>query len=226
MELRQMFKVGLRWWWLIVLPVVVVGAYVGLTYRRPALAYQVVLRFAAGSDPAGLSVDYDRYYPWLTSEYIANGLADVARTGAFAEAVQARLAGQGLTVAAGAVQGAINSDNTQSIFVIYLTWPDAAQLTMLAEAVSAELTTNGAAYFPQMQGVGILARRLDAPQPVPVAPSLRVQLLGPGLRLLLALAVGGALALLAHYLDPMVWERAEVEALGVPIVGSIPRRVH
>lgn len=225
MELRQLMKIGLRWWWLIILPVLGVGLYSGFTYHRPAPTYQVVLRFAAGSDPAGLSVDYDRYYPWLTSEYIANGLADVARTGAFAEAVQARLAEQGLAVTAGAVQDALSSDNTQSIFVIYLTWPDAAQLPMLAEAVSAELTTNGAAYFPQMQGVGILARRLDAPQPVLVAPSLRAQLLGPGLRLLLALVVGLALAFLAHYLDPTVRESAEIEALGVPIVGAIPHRL-
>lgn len=218
-----MIKVLVRWWWLVLLPVIVVGAYVGLTYRRPATTYQVVMRYAAGTEPAGLSVDYDRYYPWLTSEYVANGLADVAQTRAFAEAVGARLAEAGVTVSSTAVQGALITDNAQSILVIYLNWPDAAQIVPLAEAVTAELTENGAAYYPQLEGVGPALRPLDPPEAQALPPSLRAQLLGPGLRLMLAGAVGLGLAFLAHYLDPTVRERAEVEAQGVVVRGAIPR---
>ncbi len=223
MELRILFKILLRWWFLAALPVAVVGGYVGLTYTPPATPYQVVIRFAAGSTPAGFSEDYDRYYPWLTSEYIANGLADIAVTGDFAETVAARLAAQGIAVAPGALQGALASDNVQSIFVIYLTWGDPAQIVPIAEAVTAELTENGAAYYPQLAGMGSAARRLDAPTPAALAPTLRSQLLGPGLKLILAAAAGLGLALLAHYLDPAVRERAEVEAIGVPVAACIPR---
>ena len=95
MELRTYWKILIRRWWLVVAPLVVVTLYVTATYTPPGPVYQVVMRFAAGTEPAGLSGDYDRYYPWLTSEYIANGLADVAETGVFAHAVASRLAEAG-----------------------------------------------------------------------------------------------------------------------------------
>jgi capsular polysaccharide biosynthesis protein len=220
-----MLKIFFRWWWLALIPIVVVVGYVGLTYRQPATTYQVVMRFTAGGEPsAAISADYDRYYAWLSSEYIANALADVAVTGRFAEAVAARLSDQGLTVAPGAIQGAIAGDNAQSIFVIYLTWPNPEQIIVVAEAISAELTQNATAYFPQIKGVGIAAQRVDPPTPVTLPPSLRAQLLGPGLRIALALAVGLGLVALAHYFDPLVRERVEVEQLDVRVLAAIPKQ--
>jgi len=222
MELDILLKIVRRWWWLIALPVLLVGAHVGVTYRPPAPTYQVVMRFAAGANPAGLSEDYDRYYAWLTSEYIANGLADVSVTGAFAEAVSARLAAQGIAIPPGAIQGALARDNAQSIAVIYLTWPDPEALVALAEAVTVELIDNATAYYPQLAEVGPPLRRLDAPTPAQLAPSLRAQLLGPALRLLIAGAIGVGLACLAYYLDPTIREREELTALGIPVVWGIP----
>ncbi|MGC9358531.1 MAG: hypothetical protein ACP5GX_11720, partial [Anaerolineae bacterium] len=165
MELRQMLKILIRWWWLIAIPVIVVGGYAALTYSTPATQYQVIVSFATGTEPAGLSVDYDRYYPWLTSEYIANGLADIAVTDAFADAVTARLVEAGIEISGGTVKGRIVSDNAQSIVRIYLTWPDPIEILAIADAISAEIITNGAAYFPQLSGLGIAARRLDDPVP-------------------------------------------------------------
>jgi capsular polysaccharide biosynthesis protein len=220
MELRQIFKVIVRWAWLIVIPVVVVLGYVALTYVPPGITYQVVLRFAAGTAPAGLSLDYDRYYPWLTSEYIANGLADVAETGAFAEAVAERLAAEGLEIPAESIKGAIVTDNAQSIIVVYLTWADREQILPLADAITEELETGGGRYYPQLANLGSAARRLDEPLPVPLGPSLRAQLLGPGLKIVLAGGVGFGLAFLAHYLDPMIRERQEVD---LPLLAAIPR---
>jgi capsular polysaccharide biosynthesis protein len=224
-EIRQLIKILLRWWWLALVPAVVVGGYTVLTYQRPGTSYQIVMRFAAGSKPAvELSPDYDRYYAWLSSEYIANALADIAVTGTFAENVAAHLNDDGLMVNPGAIQGAIVSANAQSVFVIYLTWPDPEQLPYVADAVSAELTENGATYFPQLQAIGSVARRVDKPVTTALPPSLRAQLLGPGLRLALALAVGLGLVALAHYFDPMVRERAELERLDVRVLSSIPKQ--
>ncbi len=227
MEIKQILKILMRWWWLALIPVVVVAGYTALTYRRPATPYQVVMRFTAGGEPAAtLSADYDRYYAWLTSEYIANALADIAVTGRFAEAVAARLAEQGLHVTPTAIQAAIVGDNAQSIIVIYLTWPDPQQIIPIAEALSAELTQNGARYFPQIKGIGIVAQRVDPPTPMALPPSLRAQLLGPGLRLALACAVGLGLVALAHYFDPMVRERAELEQADIHVLAAIPKRRH
>lgn len=222
MELKQLLKHLLRRWWLAVIPVLVVIAYVALTTHAPAPVYQAVMRFAAGTKPAGLSEDYDRYYPWLTSEYIANALADVSITQAFAQAVTERLAVQGLSVDANAVQASLASDNVQSVFVIYLNWNDPAQCAQIAEAVSSELTENAAAYFPQVEGIGVPARRLDTPRPALLAPSLRSRLLGPGLKIALAVAAGLGLVLLSYYLDPYIYERSDLEALGIHTLGAVP----
>jgi len=94
----------------------------------------------------------------------------------------------------------------------------------VAEAITAELTENGAAYFPQLKGVEPATRLVDVPTPVPFPPGLRAQLMGPTVRIGLALVVGVALALLWHYLDPNVHESAELEALGLAVLAEIPRK--
>jgi capsular polysaccharide biosynthesis protein len=224
MELRTYWKILTRRWWLVAVPVAVVALYVAATYIPPGPVYQIVMRFAAGTKPAGLSEDYDRYYPWLTSEYIANGLADVAETGTFAEGVASRLAEAGYLISPGAIQPAIVTDNAQSILVIYLTWPDETQVVAVAEAITAELTGNGAAYFPQLEDIEPAVRPLDVPAPIPLPPGLRTQLMGPAIKMGLALVVGVALGLLWHYLDPTVHEIAELENMGLIVLAEIPRR--
>ena len=224
MELRTYAKILLRRWWLVATPVVVVVVFVVATMAPPATSYQVVMRYSAGSIPAGTSVDYDRYYPWLTSEYIANGLADIAETGVFAQAVADRLGGAGMDVAAGAVRGAIVTDNAQSILVVYITWPEPQQLLALADAVTEELTQNGSDYFPQLDSLEPAIRLLDPPAPAPLPASLRAQLMGPAIRVAVALFAGVGLAFLWHYLDPTVHEVEELEEMGWEVLASIPRR--
>ena len=224
MELRTYWKILIRRWWLVTAPVLVVTLYVAVTYSPPGSVYQTVMRYAAGTEPAGLSEDYDRYYPWLTSEYIANGLADVAVTGTFARAISSRLVETGHEIPPGAIQPAIVTDNAQSILVVYLTWPDAEQIVVVANAITVELTENGAAYFPQLEGIEPAARLLDPPAPVVLAPGLRTQLMGPAIKIGLALVVGISLALLWHYLDPTVREAAELENLEINVLAEIPRK--
>lgn len=223
MELRAYMKILLRRWWLVLVPVAVVVVYVAATYAPPRTTYQSVMRFSAGTDPAGLSLDYDRYYPWLTSEYIANGLADVAETGAFAQAVSMRLEAKGYRVSSGAIQGAIVTDNAQSILVVYLTWPDPDQIIPVAEAVADELIANSAAYYPQLENLEPAVRLLDEPVPAPLPPSLRAQLTGPVVKVGVALFAGVGMALLWHYLDPTIHEAEELEKMGWEVAARIPR---
>jgi capsular polysaccharide biosynthesis protein len=125
---------------------------------------------------------------------------------------------------AGAIQGSIVTDSAQSVMVVYLTWPDAAQIVDVAEAITAELTQNGAAYFPQLTGVEPAVHRLDTPSPTALAPGLRTQLMGPAVKIGLAAVVGVALALLWHYLDPTIREAKELEEMGLAVLAEIPRQ--
>lgn len=224
MRLVDYARVLLRWWWLALLPAIVVAAITAITYRPPAVSYQVAMRFAAGLLPerAPGVYTYDRYYEWLTSEYVTNGLKDVVRTGLFAEAVSARMAAAGRSIPAGQIQGAIASDHAQSIFVVYVTWPDAAQAVELAGAIAAELSENSAAYWPQLaEAPGSPVRLLDRPAPAPVAPPLRDRL-DLIARVVVALAAGVALAFVAHALDPLVRDPRDLERAGLSVIGRIP----
>jgi capsular polysaccharide biosynthesis protein len=224
MELRNYFKIVIRWWWLILLPPLVVGAY-SLAKRQPAaVAYTTSLRFTAGQPGAPVVGGYDpNYYRWLTSEYIIGGLKDWVRTGDFAKAVSADLATRGLSVSADSVAGAINfSDNARSILVVGLQWSDAQQLSVLAQSVTAVLQTKNAAAFPQLGGQAATVTPLDQAGIAPVLPSLRARFDIP-LKVGLGLVVGLALALAAYYLDPFVREKSELESLGLPVVAEIPK---
>ncbi|MGC9522190.1 MAG: hypothetical protein ACP5HG_09985, partial [Anaerolineae bacterium] len=151
MELRDITKILIRWWWLGMIPVLVVIIVLAISYQPPVMPYQVVLRFTAGGEPADrLSPDYDRYYAWLASEYVANGLADLAVTSRFAADVAERLSRDGLEVAPQAIQASIRTDNAQSVMVLYVTWPTAAEAVAIAQAVGDELLEKSPNYYPQM----------------------------------------------------------------------------
>jgi len=222
MELLSYFRIARRWWWLILLPALAVAAYGLATYRAPAGAYSASVRYIVGQ-PAGLAATtgYDpNYYRWLTSEYISSALKDWVRTGDFAEAVSGHLAAQGVDLAPGAVQGALGSDNARSVLVVFATAGEAAQAAAILNAATAALQEN-AAVFPQLGGLAAEVVPLDAPVPGSVAPSLRAQLDLP-LKIAIGLALGVGLALAAHYFDPFVRDRREVEAMGLAVVGEIP----
>lgn len=222
MEIRQYLKILLRWWWLILSPPLIVGVYGLITYRPAPSVYTTSLRFTAGQPQALTSnPGYDaNYYRWLTSEYIVGGLKDWARTGAFAEAVSQELAANGTTIPAFALPGAIASDNARSVLVIYLTWGDREQLLALAQSVTKVLQDQNAAVFPQLGGLAATVVPLDSANPAPVGSSLRARLDLP-LKVGLGFVVGLALALLAHYFDPFVREKEELEKAGLKVVGEI-----
>ena len=158
MELREYWRIFARRWWLALLPALVVAAFTLATFDQPPTVYQAHMNFTAGLPPEEKpdSYTYDGYYAWLTSKYIANGLSDVVRRERLATAVSERLAQNGVRmpdgapIPPGAIQGAIASDNAQSLFVIYVTWGDPDTLLAIADAITLELTENAGAYYIQI----------------------------------------------------------------------------
>jgi len=221
MELRHYWKIARRGWWLILLPALVAATYGLATYQPPAATYAASLRFTAGQpETLAASPNYDpNYYRWLTSEYIVSGLKDWVQTGEFASAVHARLAERGLPPTLGAVSGA---DNARSILVVYLSGSEPRGLAAFAEAVTTVLQEHNAAAFPQLGGQAAVVVPLDQPAIAPVPPPLRARF-DLALKAGLGLAAGAVLALAAHYLDPFVREREELERMGLKVMAEIPR---
>lgn len=218
MELRQYWKILTRRWWLIVVLPLVVLLVSLVTYQAPPTTYQAGMRFAIGiegAEPVLAPSGEGRSDAWLASEYLADDLSEVLKGGDFAAAISNRV---GFAVPA----GTIFATREHRIMTVTITWPDAAQVQAIAEAVAAEVEDGGRAYFPQLEDVQASAVLIDGPGIGAVGPSLKERLDLP-LRLLVALVAAVAIAFLWDYLDDTVRGRADAEALNVPVLGEIPR---
>jgi capsular polysaccharide biosynthesis protein len=221
MELHTLLKILKRYWYLVLIPPVLVGMFTLITYRAPAPGYTTSLRFSVGYAPEQqTTLLYDRKYPaWLTSEYIAGGLSDWAKTGDFAQAV-ANVAGNDITAAE--VAGSIVSDHLRSIVVLYLNGGNPDRLTAIGNAAIRVLQVRNNVVFPQ-NGTGAVVTALDGVVVAPAPPSLRTRLDIP-IRIALGLALGAVLAFLVWYFDPRIRDRADAEAIGLNIIAEIPKK--
>jgi len=228
MELRAYWNIIMRRWWLPVGLALAVAALTLVMQRpwqpRPPV-YTASMRFNVGVQPERIPgvYTYDRYYTLLTSEYLVDDLGEIVRSGAFAAAVSDRLAGQGITVAPGAIGASTQPGKLHRILTVNITWPDADVLAAIANAVAATLTEGSAEFFGQFSAEEADIRLIDAPSVSAVGRPAREQLDLP-LRVLLALAAGIGLAFLLDYLDTSVRERRDLEELGLPVLGEVPRR--
>jgi len=224
MELRKYWEIVRRRWWL---PVGLVGLVLVISLlwpqRAPAV-YEASLRFTVGLEPEPRTGDYytyDRYYTWLTSEYIIDDFSEVVKSQAFAQGVSSRLSDQEIQVPPGAIQGSTVAEKQHRILTLRITGPDPNQVGAIAEAAAAELTENNAQYFAQLGAEGAEVFLIDPPA-VGLVPRSLQQRLDLPIRLLLALFVGISLAFLLDYLDDSVRNRGDLEALGLEVLGEIP----
>lgn len=229
MELREYWMILRRRWWLPVALAALVGL-ISLAQLRPwqprTELYTASMRLLIGVLPAAEqdATAYDpRYYAWLTSEYLVDDFTEVVRSQLFAAQVSQRLRDQKIEVPPGMIQGSAATGKLHRIITLSFTWPDAVQLEAIARAAADELTQNAAFYFQQLGTENAGVTLIDGPSVARVGVSVREQVELP-LRLVLALAVGVGLVFLLHYLDDSVRRPEELEALGLPVLGEIPRK--
>lgn len=228
MELRAYWAIIMRRWWLPVGLALLVGA-LALVVQRPwqprPVSYNASMRFNVGIQPERIPgvYTYDRYYTMLTSEYLVDDLGEIVRSQAFAGAVSQRLAGEGITVPAGAIGASTQPGKLHRILTVSINWPNENELRAIANAVAATLTGGGADFFGQFSADEADIRLIDPPV-VGIAGRPASEQLEIPLRVLLALAAGLGLAFLLDYLDRSVRDRSDIEKLGLPILAEIPRR--
>src|SRR3990172_8292280 len=70
MELRLYLRILLRWWWLVAIPSIVIGAVGLITYHRPPTTYGTTIRFSASLPPTLTdNPGFDpSYYSWRSEE--------------------------------------------------------------------------------------------------------------------------------------------------------------
>ncbi len=224
MELKLLWRILKRRWWLPTLIVLLVLASI-LMRPSPPPTYVASLRFLVGVQPEPLNPDvygYDRYYTWLTSEYLIDDFSEVVRGSEFAARVSARLKERGITVPPGAIQGSTQTGKLHRLITITITWGNPEELRAIANAVITAVQEDGPRFFPEAFGYGVTAILVDGPHIGPVVPGLRARLDAP-IRLILALLVGIGLVLLWHYVDDTLYDTDDVTALGLTVIAEIPR---
>lgn len=224
MELKLYWRVFKRRWWL---PVLMVVAVLGLSLARPRppRGYVASMRFLVGVRPEPVTqgaYGYDRYYTWLTSEYLIDDFSQVVSGSEFAKRVSARLQDKGITIPAGAIQGSTQTGKLHRLITITVYWGNEAELKDIADAVATTVREDSADFFPQAFGYGTEAILVDGPHVGPVLPGLREKLDVP-VRVVLALLLGVGVILLWHYVDDTLYEPDDVRAMGLGIVAEIPR---
>ena len=223
MELRTYWGIIRKRLWLVVgLLTVSLLSYLLFAPQVP-VSYTANMRFVIGLKPEpsnGTYYTYDRYYTWLTAEYLLDDLAEVVKSRAFAKDVAAVA---GLDLPPGAIQGATSSGKLHRILNITVSWHDPGELARIADALAQVLRERGATYFAQLSAESAVVSLIDPPSISQIGASLRQRLDLP-LRLVLALLAGVGLAFLWDYLDITIRNRADLEELGLPILAEIPVR--
>jgi capsular polysaccharide biosynthesis protein len=222
MELRAYWRIVYRRWWIVVLLPLVVVAASFLLRPQPAHGAVANLRLTVGIVPEtgdGKFYTFDRYYSWLTAEYLADDLSEIIKSRAFADEVSKRLGGQ---VATGQIQGATNPQKLHRILTVSVSAATEQQAMEIAGAIAATLRESGGTFLPQLSAQNAAISVIDPPALVPIGPSLREKLDLP-LRLFLALAAALALAFLLDYLDDSLRNADDVEALGLAVLAEIPK---
>lgn len=223
MELKHYWRILQRRWWLLLLPPLLVAAVSLATYQPPASpGFNVGVNFLVSQTPAETeqNIDQNQYYNWLDSEYIAGGLTDWANATRFKTAVSAQLAQNNIDVPAHTF--AVFADNVRSKVQLSIQHADADTLAHIMNAAIIVLSEQNGQALPQLGGETAVIVLLDDPVVTPLAAGLRNQLDLP-LRLLLALAAAIGLAFLLEYLDTTIYHREEIDKLGLPLLGEIPK---
>jgi capsular polysaccharide biosynthesis protein len=168
--------------------------------------------------------DYDpRYYAWLTSEYLVDDFTEVVRSELFAQGVNRRLEAQGIEIPAGLISGSADTGRQHRIITLSFSWGNADQLLAIANAAAAELNENAGAYFSQLGTENAVVSLLDTPTVGVVGPDLRSRLDFP-LRVILAFIAGMGIVFVLAYLDTSVHRRRDLEEIGLPVIGVIPKK--
>lgn len=228
MELKRYWHVVWQRVWIPVLLLIVVGGASLLTYQTPPSTYSTTMRFTVGVKPqeGPDQYNYDSYYAWLSSEYLADDMTAIVSSQAFAADVNQRLVemGSAATIPPGSIGGVTIAEKQHRILRLNISWGNETELAEIARAIVTTMEQDSPKYLTQLGTPGALIKVIDEPSPPALNPPSLTQRLDLPVRLLLALGAGLALVFLLDYLDDSVRGRSELEAMGIPVLAEIPKK--
>ena len=227
MELKAYLRILWERWYIVVLvPLIVL---VGVVYqsRSKTLTYtsQAKMSIVRSAEQPGENqyFQYDGYYQYLASEYALDDLVQVVQGNVFANDVSKMIkTDSGQDISAGEVQGSITSSRVNRILTISATSSTADRATLIASEAAKTLETNGTGYFKSNPDVGASVQTIQ--QALGAGANSNKRNLLYILQIAVAIFAGVVIALFVDYLDDSLRSPEAVSnALGVPVIGVIPR---
>jgi capsular polysaccharide biosynthesis protein len=233
MELRDYLAIIHRRWPIVaVLTLLALVAAAVFAVQGPR-SYEATTRLAVSVGTMPVDVDpvenrspypyFREYYSWLASEYFADDLSEIIKSGAFAADVAASL-GQG--PASATVKDVVRVRKTHRILEITVQAGTPDEASRFGMAIANVVQTQGSKYLAQLatpQPMGQVV--LIDPPTVRASTTTGSRWLDLALRGGLGLLVGLLLAVVLEYLDSRLRTAREVEQyLGLPVLGEIPSR--
>ncbi|HEX6290507.1 MAG TPA: hypothetical protein VFZ66_15065 [Herpetosiphonaceae bacterium] len=229
MELRHYFAILRRSWPLVVgLPLLVALATVAATFLLPARYATQVTMFVtqkplATNEPSVVLPDYNNFNSWAASEYIVDDMLQLVQTQTFAQDIAAWIRQQhNADVAVEDIRSGLAAERTHRAVTVEVEANDRQHAEWIAQGVVAMLEQKGLGYWNRSDSGQLSVAVLDQPQRAGRAGGAIGLALDLIVRTLLAFLLAVGLAFLRHYLDQTVHRRADIEELGLEVVGAIP----
>ncbi|MDO8688627.1 MAG: Wzz/FepE/Etk N-terminal domain-containing protein [Dehalococcoidia bacterium] len=222
MELRQYAGILWKRAWIIVAVTLLAGA-IGYLASPAREGFVADLTVAIGVRPEQKQSDiyqYDRYYSFLSSEYLADDFSEVIKSQAFLNDVKQALGGADIPL--DSIFGNRSITKTHRLLAISVSARTQDMAQRIADAVVNVMQAKGNLYLAQLGSDQALVTVIDPPRVYPASHGSKA-LLDLGLRTGLGLLAGLALVLLLEYLDTTVRDRTEAEGLlGLAVLGELP----
>lgn len=225
MELHQYWNIVRRRWWLPAAITAVAFVASAVFALIGASAYKTDMRLAVSTVPTVNANDaqYDPvYYSNLDSEYLADDITEFLTSEAFAEVVSQDLH---QSIAPNTISDVTRAKKTHRFIDVEITTSTFAEGQVIAKSIG-DIVSDPSRMAPYMQALNAYKSSIAVVSPPSTARGNGVLGLvsSVGLRTVIGLIVGLALAFLIDYLDQSVRDRDEVERLlGIPVVAEIPR---
>ena len=192
---------------------------------RPQIADSVLtMRFIVGQPPldSTLADEQERYYTWVTSEYVVFSLSDWINGTAFFEMLIEDLQTQNLEFEYKELKAKVGATSYRSILLMEVRGTDREEIITIAEAASDIVTTLPDVDIPQLRLAPPILFPIDSVPSIVEPPTSIVAQLRFPLSITLAFLFAILSALFAERNDKTIRSRDAASNLRLPILGEIP----
>jgi len=220
--LRQYGRILWKRAWIIAALTILAGL-VSFLVSPAREGYEATMKVSVGVLPEQARdnvYQYDRYYSFLTSEYMADDFGEIVKSQKFLQDVRQELGDDSIPL--GAILGDRSTKKTHRLLEITVSARTDDQTQRIADAVIGVMQSRGNQYLAQLGTDKAVVTVVDPPLVYPASRGSKA-LLDLGMRTGLGFVAGLALVLLLEYMDTTVRDRKEAEGLlGVAILGELP----